>query len=104
MYAMLKKLDPVIWKVKRAHDEMSDYDRVNGSIAEAASATVSEWTKKNLKEADDKKKLAQNNLYTSYRWLSSSARLLYKLLKRVELGVKMRDRRENKLEKYFDKV
>lgn len=100
--SVLKKIDPIVWRIKNAWDEMNDYDEVNGSIKDAQAATDSEFTKNTLHEADELKYKAQKQLYTSYRWLKTSARLLYKLLQRVELQIKIRDMKENKINKYFD--
>jgi len=59
---------------------MNNYDEVNGAIKDAQAATDSDFTKNTLNEADELKIKAQKQLYTSYRWLKTSARLLYKLL------------------------
>jgi len=100
--SVLKKIDPIMWRIKNAWDEMNDYDEVNGAIKDAQAATDSEFTKNTLHDADELKYKAQKNLYTSYRWLKTSARLLYKLLQRVEIQIKIRDMKESKINKYFD--
>jgi len=81
---------------------MSDYDKVHGAINAASAAVESDFTKKNLDDADSLKRKGQTQLYTSYRWLKTSAKMLYKLLQRVERSVKIRDRKEKAIDEYFD--
>jgi len=81
----LNHIDPIIWRIFWGYKEMADYDAANGAISDAKAATVSDFTKNNLNEAQELKAKATKSLYTSYRWLKTSARLLYKLLNRVEL-------------------
>lgn len=101
---VLKKLDPVIWRIKKQWDDMNNYDKAYGSIKEAEAATDSDFTKDTLNEADELKVNAQKQLYTSYRWLKTSARLLYKLLQRVERKIRIRDFNENQMDLYLDKL
>lgn len=83
---------------------MNDYDDANGAIADAQAATESEWTKNTLNEADELKAKATKELYSSYRWLKTSAKVLHRLLTRVQRQVIQRDKVEDQLEKYFDGV
>lgn len=53
--AVLKKVDPLMWRIVKMWNDMNDYDKVNGSIKEAEAATDSEFTQENLHEADEMK-------------------------------------------------
>jgi len=62
---------------------MNNYEEVIGSLNDLKAATVSDFTLNTLQEAEDLKANATKDLYTSYRWLKTSSRVLYKLLQRV---------------------
>lgn len=99
---VLKKIDPLIWRIAMSYKEMNNYDVANESIKDAEEALVSEFTTNTLNEAEELKAKGSKSLYTSYRWLKTSASVLHRLLKRVQFQVIARDRKENQLEKYYD--
>lgn len=99
---VLKKIDPLIWRISTSYKEMNNYDVAYNSIKDAEEALVSDFTVNTLNEAEDLKAKGSKSLYTSYRWLKTSASVLHRLLKRVEFQVIARDRKENQLEKYYD--
>lgn len=87
LFKLLSHIDPVIWRLQKAYDEMNNYDEAYGAIAEARAAGNSEFTKENLQKADELAEKARRAVYTSYRWIKTSSRILYKLLKRIETQI-----------------
>jgi len=81
---VLKKIDPLIWRISTSYKEMNNYDVAYNSIKDAEEALVSDFTVNTLNEAEDLKAKGSKSLYTSYRWLKTSASVLHRLLKRVE--------------------
>lgn len=81
---VLKKIDPLIWRIAMSYKEMNNYDVAYESIKDAEEALVSEFTTNTLNEAEELKTKGSKSLYTSYRWLKTSASVLHRLLKRVE--------------------
>jgi len=59
LFKLLSKIDPVVWRLQKAYDEMNNYDDAYGAILEARAATESDYTKENLQLADDLKAKAQ---------------------------------------------
>lgn len=84
IFALLSHVDPVVWRLQKAYDEMNNYDKAYGAINAARAAGTSEFTKENLQKADELTQKARKSVYTSYRWIKTSSRVLYKLLKRIE--------------------
>ena len=81
---------------------MDDYSVADQSIKDALEATNSEFVDTTLDAAEDLHAKGVTSLYSSYRWLKTSARVLHRLLKRVEFKVRSRDRKESMINKYYD--
>ena len=81
---------------------MNDYSVADNSIKDALEATQSEFVDTTLDAAEDLHAKGVTSLYSSYRWLKTSARVLHRLLKRVEFKVRSRDRKESMINKYYD--
>lgn len=80
---VVKKIDPLIWRISKAYDAMNDYSAADQSIKDALDATNTPFVNDNLDEAQELHSKGVKALYTSYRWLKTSSSVLYKLLKRV---------------------
>lgn len=101
---VLQKIDPLIWRISMAYEQMNDYSVADQSIKDALEASQSEFVDTTLDAAEELHQKGVKSLYSSYRWLKTSARVLHRLLKRVEFQVKARDRKENQLDKYYDQL
>jgi len=79
----MNHIDPIFWKSYWITKKMADYKKAHKSLKEAKAAIESEYTLGTLAEAEDLLDEGTKEVHTSYRWLKTSAKVLYRLLDRV---------------------